>query len=284
MPRQLKIGALAVSVHPSNQSLGEAAAHNVAATLRAEIARQGEAAIILATGNSQLSFMRHLRQLPEIAWDKISVFHMDEYLGMDEAHPASFRHYIRQNLINHVHPRAFFGMAGDEATAEAEIERYTALLAQHRPCCCVMGIGENGHLAFNDPPADFETRATVHVVQLDHACRQQQVGEGHFANLAAVPMHALSLTIHALLQPPKLFVVVPESRKAKAVADALGGPVSPHCPASILQVCAHAHLYLDEDSSATLPASTDGAEHHPFIRLSSVDIHQAATQHNLAQS
>lgn len=252
----MRIDKLTVDVFDSSEALGGAAAAGLAPVLRAELDARGEAALIVATGNSQLHFMQALRARTDLAWERISIFHMDEYLGMPEAHPASFRRYIREKLVDHVHPRAFFGMDGDAPDPAAEIARYSALLEQHRPVACVMGIGENGHLAFNDPPADFDTRALAHVVQLDEACRAQQVGEGHFPDLAAVPTQALSLTIHGLLRPSRLFVVVPESRKAVAVRDALRGPVSPACPASILRTCAHAQLFLDKASAALL---ADGA-------------------------
>ena len=232
--------------------MGTRAAADLAQVLNAELTARGEAALIVATGNSQLLFMEALRARGDLAWDRISIFHMDEYLGMSDAHPASFRRYVREKLVDHVHPRAFYGLQGDAADSAVEIARYTALLQEHRPAAVVMGIGENGHLAFNDPPADFETRALVHIVELDHACRMQQVGEGHFQNLDATPTHALSLTIHALLQPQRLFVVVPERRKAQAVHDALLGPITPACPASILRTCAHAHLYLDAEAAALI--------------------------------
>jgi glucosamine-6-phosphate deaminase len=246
----MKFDQLTVTIDVSMQEMGARAANDLAAVLNAELASRGEAALIVATGNSQLSFMQALRARTDVAWDRISIFHMDEYLGMSESHTASFRRYVREKLVDHVHPRAFYGLQGDAADAQAEIARYAALLREHRPVAVVMGIGENGHLAFNDPPADFETRELVHIVQLDEACRLQQVGEGHFADLGATPTHALSLTIHALLQPQRLFVVVPESRKARAVHDALRGPVTPLCPASILRTCAHAHLYLDAEAAA----------------------------------
>ena len=248
----IQFDSLRVSTFPSARQLGEQAAADLAEVLNAELAAHGEAALIVATGNSQLQFMQALCMRRDLAWDRISIFHMYEYLGMDESHPASFRRYIREKLVDNVQPRAFYGLQGDAADTHAEIARYTALLKQQRPVACVMGIGENGHLAFNDPPADFETREFVHVVQLDEACRAQQVGEGHFACLDTTPTHALSLTIHALLQPSRLFVVVPEARKARAVRDALRGPISPACPASILRTCAHAHLYLDVESAGLL--------------------------------
>ncbi len=251
----MKYDQLTVTVFDTNAALGAHAALQLAQILRDELAARGEAAVILATGNSQLQFMQALRTLhgdKTIAWSKISIFHMDEYLGMPETHPASFRKYIRDNLISYVRPRAFYGMDGDAADPATEITRYTELLAQHRPIACVMGIGENGHLAFNDPPADFVTDATVHVVKLDEACRRQQVGEGHFSSMATVPTQALSLTIPALIRPPHVLVIAPEARKAEAIKAALTGPVSPACPASILRTCVHAQLFLDTDSASLL--------------------------------
>ncbi len=243
---------LEVTVFSDFVSLGAAAATHVAKILNETVAARGTASIILATGNSQLSFLKAIGTDETIAWNKISVFHMDEYLGMSDTHPASFRKYMYDNLISHVHPREFYGLKGDAPNVGVEIARYTQLLAQQQPVLCVMGIGENGHLAFNDPPADFETTATLHVVNLDEACRRQQVGEGHFAALAAVPTQALSLTISALIRPPHVLVIAPETRKAAAIKAALTGPITPDCPASILRTCAHAQLYLDRDSASLL--------------------------------
>lgn len=241
-----------VTVYTDATALGAAAARDLAAIINQAIAANGEAAIILATGNSQLSFFRALRARDDIDWDCVRVFHMDEYLGMDETHPASFRRYLREQLVNIVHPCAFYGIEGDTHDVAEECRRYGALLESYPPVACVLGIGENGHLAFNDPPADFTTDKTIHVVALDAACRRQQVGEGHFPDLAAVPTHALTLTVPALLRPPHVLAVVPETRKALAVKAALEEPVTPDCPASILRTAAHVRLYLDHDSAALL--------------------------------
>ncbi len=248
----MRVDALTVDTYPSNSALGEAAAAAVAPALRDELKRRGEASLIVATGNSQLAFMQALGQIDDLAWDRITLFHMDEYIGMSESHPASFRRYIREKLVDRVLPRAFLGIDGDAENLADEIDRYSKLLREHKPVACVMGIGENGHLAFNDPPADFQTSATVHVVNLDEACRRQQVGEGHFKTMADVPRQALSLTVPALLRPRHVFVVVPEKRKAQAVRTALRGPVTPACPASILRTCSHARLFLDADSASLL--------------------------------
>lgn len=242
---------LRVEIYDSNRALGEAAAGDFAQIVRDAVEQRGEAAVILATGNSQLSFMRALRTR-SLPWDKVTVFHMDEYLGMSDQHPASFRRYIRDKLADVVQPRRFFGIEGDADDVEAEIARYTALLAQYDPVVCVLGFGENGHLAFNDPPADFDTHETMHVVTLAETARRQQVGEGHFATLSDVPRQALSLTVPALLAPAHVLAVVPEARKARAVKAALEGPITPECPASILRRQDHAKLYLDRDSAATL--------------------------------
>jgi len=241
-----------VNTYESNETLGSAAADDLADILRAAIAERGETSIIVATGNSQLAFMKALRVKQDIAWDRVTVFHMDEYLGMSDQHPASFRRYIREQLTDIVHPRIFYGIEGDTEDIEAELARYTSLLEEHRPVACVLGIGENGHLAFNDPPADFSADKIMDVVTLDETARKQQVGEGHFATIDEVPRQALSLTVPALLSPPHVLAVVPEIRKAAAVKAALEGPVTPDCPASILRTLMHVKLYLDRDSASLL--------------------------------
>jgi glucosamine-6-phosphate deaminase len=239
-------------IYDSNEELGAAAARDLAELLRSTITKQGKAAIILATGNSQLSFIEALRTQPGIAWQKVSIFHMDEYLGMSDQHPASFRRYLREKLVDVVQAGEFYGIQGDAEDPEAELERYAALLRDHQPVACVLGIGENGHLAFNDPPAQFNTDKIIHIVTLTEDCRMQQVGEGHFASLEDVPEQAMTLTVPALLNPPNVLAVVPEERKAPAVKDALAGPVTPDCPASILRTRDHVRLYLDRDSASLL--------------------------------
>jgi glucosamine-6-phosphate deaminase len=249
--RTLHIDRVPVYIFASATELGQRAAADLAAILAAAGAK-GEASVILATGNSQLTFMEALRARGDVPWEQVVVFHMDEYLGMSDQHPASFPRYIRENLVDHVHPRAFYPIRGDAPDVEAELARYTALLEAHPPDACVLGIGENGHLAFNDPPADFETEEMIHVVDLDRRCRMQQVGEGHFATLDDVPRRAISLTVPALLAPGRVLAVVPERRKAEAVRAALQGPVTPHCPASILRTRPHVTIYLDQESASLL--------------------------------
>jgi len=245
-----------VTIHDSNDAIGTAAAKDLADILIDAIAAHGKASVILATGNSQLSFVTALRQQQGITWDRVTVFYMDEYLGISAQHPASFRRYFEEKLVPFVHPRVFYGIKGDAPDVEAELTRYAALLAEHQPVACVLGIGENGHLAFNDPPADFDTDRVIQVVTLDKDCRQQQVGEGHFPTLNDVPEQAITLTVPALLKPAHVLAVVPEARKAPAVKAALEGPVTPDCPASILRTKPHVRLYLDRDSASLLESTS----------------------------
>lgn len=243
---------MTAGIYESKEALGEAAAADFAGIVKRAVAERGEAAVIFASGNSQLPFLRALERHADIPWDKISAFHMDEYLGMSGDHPASFRRFLREKIAQVFQPRVVFGMRGDAPDVQAELERYAALLEKHPPALCVMGVGENGHLAFNDPPADFKTEKLIHIVTLDMACRRQQVGEGHFPTIDDVPEQAISLTIHALLKPPHVMVLVPETRKAQAVKAALEGPVSEMCPASILRTQDKVKMYLDRDSAALL--------------------------------
>lgn len=252
MARTVSYDQLSVSIFDTVERLATSAADDLAAILRQAIAEQGTTAAIFATGNSQLAFYQKLQSRDDIAWDRVTVFHMDEYLGLPVQHPASFRHVLQERLVAAVRPRAFYGMAGDAMDIAGEMERYAALLEAHRPIACVLGIGENGHLAFNDPPADFSTKRVIHLVTLAESCRQQQVGEGHFAQLEDVPRQAITLTVPALLTPRHILVIAPEARKAEAVRAALEGPITPDCPASILRTAPQARLYLDRDSAALL--------------------------------
>ncbi len=249
------VGEMAVAVCGSNRVLGWSAAHDFAAAVQAELQTRDAISIIFATGNSQLSFLSALRDL-SLPWERISVFHMDEYLGLRADHPASFRRFIREKISEPFHPRATYYIEGDAPDIDAELARYDGLLREHAPVICVLGVGENGHLAFNDPPADFHTDKLIHVVTLDQVCRQQQVGEGHFPNFDAVPKQAISLTVPALLKQKYLFALVPEMRKAKAIQAALEGPVTENLPASILRTQKQVTLYLDWDSASLLSANT----------------------------
>lgn len=250
---QFNVDQMPVEIYPNNAALGAAAAARAAEILSAAVAAQGQARLVLATGNSQLTFHQALRALPGIPWERITVFHMDEYAGMRPDHPASFRRFLQEKIIGAVRPAAFHGVQGEAPSPENECARYAALLQAAPVDLCCLGIGENGHIAFNDPPyADFDDPAWVKVVALDEKSRRQQVGEGHFPDLAAVPTHALTLTIPALLSARAMLCIVPEGRKAEAVRAALRGPLTEDCPASILRTRAYCRLYLDADSAALL--------------------------------
>lgn len=250
-----RYGELEVSIGASGDEAGEAAAADFAEAARAAIADRGDIAVILATGNSQLGFVEALSRRDDVEWDRITVLHMDEYLGMPADHPASFRRWMRERIVEPLRPHRFEGLEGDFVPVEEEIARYEALLRNLAPVICVMGIGENGHLAFNDPPADFTPGEWVRIVEMDEMSRAQQVGEGHFPSLAETPREAVSLTIPALLAPGRVIVVAPEGRKARAVQATLEGPITPEVPASILRTQPQAHLYLDGDSAGRLDRS-----------------------------
>jgi len=243
------VDTLAVEIYPDKASLSSAAADFVAAQIRAAIAAQGNARVIFATGASQYDFLDALCAAPEIDWTQVTAFHLDEYVGIGPDHPASFRRYLQERLFRRLPFGAVHLLQGDAPDPAAECRRYAALLAAAPVDIACVGIGENGHLAFNDPPADFTTSAGVHVVQLDEACRMQQVGEGHFPNLAAVPPQALSMTIPAILSAQIISCVVPDARKANAVACTLAGPIAPACPASALRTHPRCRLYLDTASA-----------------------------------
>jgi glucosamine-6-phosphate deaminase len=245
--------SLRTSIYATNAAMGEAAADEARDIIAAAIKAKGHANVILATGNSQLTFLHALRGLPGIDWQKVNVFHMDEYVGIDPKHPASFPLFLRQHILDIVKPGAFYPVPGQAADVEAACREYEALLKAHPADLCAMGIGENGHIAFNDPPfADFDDPVWAKIVRLDERSRHQQVGEGHFPNLAAVPTHAITLTIPALLSAKRILCIVPEARKAEAVEKSLLGPITEDCPASILRQVEHAHLLLDQESAARL--------------------------------
>jgi len=250
--RSMTIDRMRVHVFESNQQLGQKVADDVAAHISSLVKQQGKTAMIMATGNSQLTFIEALRRLEDVPWDRVTLFHMDEYLGMSSEHPASFARFIREEVVDLVHPATFYPIRGNAIDINAELERYRRLFRESPPDICVMGIGENGHLAFNDPPANFESKEVIHVVNLDERCRMQQVNEGHFASLDEVPSRAYSLTVPALLNVKFALVAVPELRKAEAVKTALRGPVTPHCPASILRTKPNVTLYLDQQSASQL--------------------------------
>jgi glucosamine-6-phosphate deaminase len=246
-------GALPVRVYATQAELSADVGQLVRDHFSATISRQGSAAAIMATGNSQIQFLDKLVALGGVDWSKVTLFHMDEYLGIGADHPASFRRYMRERVASRVRPGHFHFLEGDVDLPLDECARYSALLKAQPIDLCCMGVGENGHLAFNDPPvARFDDAHFVKLVKLDDACKWQQVNEGHFPSLDAVPPYAFTLTIPALLSAKKVICIAPERRKAKPVKAMLEGPVSTDCPASILRRQAHATLFLDLDSAALL--------------------------------
>ncbi len=248
-----QVDQLPVEVHPDNAAMGAAAAQEAHRILAAALNARGEANVILATGNSQLTFLHALREQDGLDWSRIRVFHMDEYLGLPEGHAASFPLFLEEHIIRQVQPGNFHPVPGDPEQAEQSCREYEALLRQHPVDLVAMGFGENGHLAFNDPPeARFDDPTWVKVVALAEASRRQQVGEGHFGSLDEVPTHAITLTIPALLAPQHILCIVPEARKAAAVRACLTEPVDEARPGSILRTTSHARLYLDPESASLL--------------------------------
>jgi len=251
-----KAGSLAIYRYVTRREMGAAAAARAAGAIRRLAERHSVVPVIFATGASQLEMLRALTAFSDIPWDRVVGFHMDEYVGISREHPASFRRYMRDELAGKVAMREFHNVEGDAADPEKECERYAALLRRYSPLLCLAGIGENGHLAFNDPPvADFKDPRDAKVVTLDRECREQQVAEGWFPNLDAVPLRAITLTIPTLFRVPEIILSVPGERKADIVARTLSEEISTKCPASILRTHPNAHLYLDRESArlAELP-------------------------------
>ncbi len=231
--------------------MSRAAAEHAARILRDAIAARGGARIIAATGASQFDFLEALTAAPGIDWTRVEMFHLDEYVGLPITHPASFRKYLRERLIDKVGLTRYHLLDGehDPHRVAADAGR---LIVQAPIDVAFVGIGENGHLAFNDPPADFETEEPYLIVTLDEACRRQQVGEGWFATVDDVPKQAISMSIRQILKSREIICVVPDARKAQAVKACLEADVSPMAPASILQTHANTTVYLDRDSASLL--------------------------------
>ncbi len=251
--RELKVDALSVRVFDGQESLGTAAALAASDYSGGRIRERGTARVILATGNSQIMFLKKLIALQTVDWSRVTLFHMDEYLGIDANHKASFRRYLKERVESLVHPRSFEFINGDALLPLKEIERYTALLRAGPIDLCCLGIGENGHIAFNDPPvADFADAPCLKIVKLDDECKMQQVREAHFPQIEAVPPYAFTLTIPALCLAEKMICISPETRKARPVKAALQGEITTHCPASYLRLQPQAVLLLDTDSASLL--------------------------------
>lgn len=249
--QRFQVGTLRVEVHPSTQAASEAAANAMAEHLRQLTTTTQEIAAIFATGASQLELLRVLTSMPDLPWDRIRGFHLDEYVGLDVSHPASFRRYLRENLTGRVQMREFHEIDGNAPDLGSMCREYAKRLREANPQICQLGFGENGHLAFNDPgEADFNDPEDVKVVNLDEVCRQQQAAEGWFKTLQDVPAQAVTVTIPALFRVPKLILTIPGKRKAQIVRRALTEPISPECPATIVRTHPDATAYLDADAAA----------------------------------
>lgn len=244
-----------VKSFPTKSQLAAVAAAQAATTIRRSIRERGLARIIAATGASQFEFLEALTQAPDIDWPRVELFHLDEYLGVSITHPASFRKYLLDRLINKVGIVRHHLLNGEQDPAQTTADA-TREIRKAPIDVAFVGIGENGHLAFNDPPADFQTEEAYIVVTLDEACRRQQLGEGWFQTLADVPQRAISMTIRQILRSNEILCVVPDARKAVAVAKCLEGEITPLAPASILRTHPNTFLYLDAESSARLRPET----------------------------
>jgi glucosamine-6-phosphate deaminase len=244
-----------IEIAADKSALGRSAAQAGAAAIRTAIQAKGQARIIVATGASQFEMLDALVAEP-LDWSKVSAFHLDEYIGLPATHPASFRSYLQERFVARAPGLASFTpVNGDAPDLAAEIERLNRLVSAAPIDVCFAGVGENGHLAFNDPPADFDTEAPYLVVELDEACRRQQLGEGWFPDLDAVPRQAISMSVRQMMKSAVLILSVPDARKAAAVKGAAEGPITPDVPASIVQRHPAATLYLDPDSAAGLDRS-----------------------------
>jgi glucosamine-6-phosphate deaminase len=246
-----------IETYIDRPAMSRAAARRAAQSLREAIRHQGGARIIAATGASQFDFLEALVKSPAIDWTRVEMFHLDEYVGLPVTHPASFRKYLLERLIEKTGITRYH-LLDAEHDAAGVADRVGQEVTRAAIDVAFVGIGENGHLAFNDPPADFDTERPYLIVTLDDACRRQQVGEGWFASLAEVPLQAVSMSVRQILKSRAIICVAPDMRKAAAVRACFDGDVSPMAPASILQTHANAVVYLDRDSAALLAPATRG--------------------------
>lgn len=251
--RHHRFGSLKVEVHPTKNAAGAAAAQAAAGALRRLSREQASIGVIFAAAASQLETLRALVATAGLPWEHVCGLHLDEYVGLDADHPASFRHFLRDHLTRHVAMKEFCAIPADREDLELVCREYAETLRTTNPQVALLGIGENGHLAFNDPgEANFGDPLDVKTVTLDPLCREQQVAEGWFRTLGEVPRSAITLTIPAILRVPALIVTVTGTRKMKIMRRALYGPISPDCPASILRTHPNTVVYLDRESAAAL--------------------------------
>ena len=243
-----------IDISDNKNEMGSRAADQAAAIICAAIAERNEARVIFASAASQFEFIEALLAHAEIDWSKVCGFHLDEYVGLAADHPASFRRFLKERLLAKLPcpVKSFTFVGGDAPDTAAECARLEAAIREKPVDLACIGIGENGHIAFNDPPADFETDAAYAVVALDEVCRRQQVGEGWYPNLDAVPTHAFSMTVPQILAAQEIVVIVPDDRKAKAVSMAVDGPLTNMCPSSILRTHPRCTLFLDKPAASLL--------------------------------
>ena len=246
-------GKMTVEIYPDRVSVGRAAAAAISREIRTLIERNGKAGVIFASAPSQNETLAALCDDRTIDWTHVIAFHLDEYVGVSAGHPTSFRRFLQEHLFDHVPIGRFHGLSGEASAPLMECRRYADLLTAERPGLAILGVGENGHLAFIDPPVcDFHDPADVRLVQLDEACRRQQVNDGAFARMDDVPRTALSLTVPYLMRVPRAIAIVPGPAKQRAIKAAVDGSVTTACPASILRTHSDATLFLDRDSAALL--------------------------------
>jgi glucosamine-6-phosphate deaminase len=244
--------AMILRVFNDKVTLGHAAAEQAANAIRQAISERGHARIIAATAASQLEFLDALTKAPGIDWSKVEAFHLDEYIGLPVTHPGSFRKMLMEQLVKKTGIKHYHLLDGDAADPSAAVREVGSQLASAPIDIAFLGIGENGHIAFNDPPADFKTEEPYIIVNLDEACRQQQVGEAWFANLSQVPKQAISMSARQILKAKEILAVVPDNRKAQAIKACFEGEISPMAPASILRRHPNATVYLDTNSASLL--------------------------------
>ena len=242
-----------INIFDKKEDMGKCAAEKAAEIIKDTIKKKGQANFVMAAAASQFEFLKYLTRMSSIDWNKTTMFHLDEYIGLSENHPASFRKYLKDRFINKVYPGNIYLIKGDSKNPEQECDRLNRIISDYVIDISFVGIGENGHLAFNDPPADFDIEDPYLVVQLDEICRKQQLGEGWFNNLDDVPKKAISMSIKQIMKSKNIICTVPDKRKAQAVRDCFkGDEISPNCPASILKKHDNCFIFLDENSSIYL--------------------------------
>ena len=251
--KQLKVDKLNVKIFDTRREMGAVAASEIKAKFAELLAKKETINVIFAAAPSQNDVLKSLVEDKDIEWNRINAYHMDEYIGLDKSAPQGFGNFLRQHIFDLVPFKSVNCIDCSAKDPDAEAKRYAKLLADNPTDVVILGIGENGHIAFNDPPvADFNDKVLVKPVKLDEICRNQQVNDGCFAKIEDVPTHALSLTVPALVKAPYLFCIVPAPTKAWAVKETLTGTIDEHCPASILRLQDNANLYLDLDSASLL--------------------------------